>query len=40
MIFQVIFYVIQGQSTLCYYKLFYLKYNNLKWSKTKYNDLR
>jgi hypothetical protein len=30
MLFQVTFEVIQGHSTLCYYKLFYPKYNNLK----------
>jgi hypothetical protein len=33
MLFQVILKVIQGHSTLCYYKLFYLKYDNLKQSK-------
>jgi len=30
MLFQVIFKVIQGHSTLCYYKLFYPNYDNLK----------
>jgi hypothetical protein len=30
MLFQVIFEVIQGHYMLCYYKLFYLKYNNLE----------
>jgi hypothetical protein len=40
MLFQVILQIIQGHSTLCYYKLFYPKYNNLKQSKIKYNDLR
>jgi len=30
MLIQAILYVIQGQSTLCYSKLFYSKYNNLK----------
>jgi len=30
MLFQVIFQVIQGDYILCYYKLFYPKYNNVK----------
>jgi hypothetical protein len=30
MLFQIILQVIQGHSTLCYYKLFHHKYNNLK----------
>jgi hypothetical protein len=36
MLFQVIFQVIQGHYTLCYYKLFYSKYNNL--NTLKYNN--
>jgi hypothetical protein len=35
-----LFQVIQGHSILCYYNLFYLKYNNEKSSKIKYNDQR
>jgi len=30
MLFQIILQVIQGHFTLCYYKLFYPEYNNLK----------
>jgi hypothetical protein len=30
MLFQAILKIIQGHSPLCYYKLFYPKYNNLK----------